>query len=1131
MKNICSPPSVPGLQPTQSKIIPAYRLRLLIIISIGVIQLFSTSIYSQTENLTLSFENTTIRDVLLEIEKQTDFFILFNSKVVDVDKTVTFNVENSSIYETLDKLFTGTDIMYEVVDQQIVLKNKSLQENRIITGTLVDEQGDPVIGATVVIKGTVTGTITGIDGKFSIAIPDEVTVLVFSFVGMGIQEVTIVDQTEINLVMVESAMDLDEVIVVGYGVQKKIDLTGSVSVVSGESINNSPVIGIDQAIQGRISGVRTTQTTGQPGEAVNVRIRGVGTIGDNDPLYIIDGVPTKDGMNVIAPAEIESISILKDAASAAIYGARSANGVVLITTKKGKQGAPKVNYNGYAGVQTHGKLIDMADTKGYVATYNEAVENDNAMVTSEILKRKPIPFDPDTLVNIDHLKEIFRPAIIQSHQLSIGGGSESASYNLTFDYFNQDGIVKATDYERYKIRTSLTTQVSEKLKTGINLNLLNSKRNLITSSGHFYGAVRYALFRNSAIPTKYDNGEWVDLWEHYNFFGDGYNPIAMLEKYDNVETLNRAMGNLFLEYDIIKGLRFKSEIGLDASFGKHKEFTETWGTNDRIGFPGSTDVNDWQNSLFNWVNTLNYNISIGDHSNITFLLGSEAIKNITTSHGSSDSRYEDQADIFRYLGIGLNEIKGVSEGYAAWGLLSLFSRVEYNLKQKYLISANVRRDGSSRFSKDLKYGTFYSGSLGWRIDRESFFKPLLQYISMFKIRASAGQLGNQEIGDYPTASTYGSGFNYVFGDGYSQDIVLGYAVINRGNENIKWETTTQFDAGFDAGFFKNKLTFTLDYFVKTTSDMLVAAPVSAIGGSSNPPYINAGKIENRGLELELRYHEKKGNFYYNIETNFSTINNKVLSLGSGQPILGGEIDNGIYAARTAPGHPIGAFYLLEMDGIFQSEAEVFSSAYQGAQVGPGDVKYVDQDKNFIIDEKDRVYVGSPIPKFIYGFNVDMEYKDFDLTMFFQGVYGNDVYMQIGKDIEGFYRNLNITQRYVDEHWRADRPSNTMPRASWYASNNNIKPSTRFLFDGSYLRLKNVQIGYSLPQGITEKIRMNSCRIYVAGQNLLTFTKYIGMEPELTTSANDPGERDLAAGIDWGTYPSSRTYMIGVNLTF
>jgi outer membrane receptor protein involved in Fe transport len=392
-------------------------------------------------------------------------------------------------------------------------------------------------------------------------------------------------------------------------------------------------------------------------------------------------------------------------------------------------------------------------------------------------------------------------------------------------------------------------------------------------------------------------------------------------------------------------------------------------------------------------------------------------------------------------------------------------------------------------------------------------------------------LGNQEIGIYPTASTYGSGYNYVFGGSSSQDIALGYAVVNRGNDEIRWETTTQYDAGFDIGILNNKLSITTDYFLKITDDMLVAAPVSAIGGNANPPYVNAGKVRNHGLELEMSFKDKKGHFFYSISGNFAYINNKVISLGTGQPILGGEIDNGIYASRTAPGESIGAFYLLEMEGIFQTEGEVFSSPYQGDIVGPGDVKYVNQNDDFVIDEKDRVYAGSPIPKFTYGLNVDMNYRNWDFAMFFQGVYGNKIYMQIGKDVEGFYRNLNITKRYVDEHWTEDNPSNTMPRASWYASTNNIRPSTRFLFDGSYLRLKNLQVGYTLPKPLSDKLNIANCRLYIAGQNLYTYSKYIGMEPEITNSANDPGEKDLAAGIDWGTYPSSITYMLGVNFTF
>lgn len=1099
-------------------------------ISLIFFQFAATHLLSQNALLNLNFQNSPIRDVLVAIEEQTDYYVMYNGKVVDVDQQVTVNIRNTPVEEAMQKLLEGTNILYEFVDNQIVLKNSLLQQKRTVTGRVVDEDGIPVIGASIVLKGTSVGSITDVNGNFSIEIPEGEQVLVFSFIGMHRQEVTVRDKLELNIIMESEAKALDEVVVIGYGVQKKVDLTGSVSVVSGDAVNNTPVIGVDQALQGRVAGVRITQTTGQPGESVFVRIRGVGTIGDNDPLYIIDGVPTKDGMNIISPSEIENISILKDAASSAIYGARGANGVVLITTKKGQKGIPRISYNGYYGVQTHGKLIEMANTHEYVATYNEAVENDNAMVTSQILKRKPIPFDPDTLADINYMEEIFRPAITQSHQLSISGGSEFSNYNISFDYLNQEGIIKATDYERYKVRTSLTTQVKENLKTGININLINSTRNMITSSGHNYGAVRYAIFRTSAIPIKDEEGEWVDLWEHYKYFGDGYNPVGMLEKYDNVETLNRAIGNLYAELDIATGLLFRSEIGLDASFGKRKQFWETWGTNNRIGYPGSVSVNDWQGTMLNWVNTLNYYNSFGDH-NINLLLGSEALKNRTIAHAGSDSRYEDQGEIFRYLGIGLNENKYASEGYSAWALLSTFARAEYNYNNRYLVSANVRYDGSSRFSEERKFGTFFSGSMGWRLDREAFFESLRQQISLLKIRASAGQLGNQEIGNYPTASTYSSGYNYVFGGGHTQEMVLGYAVTRRGNEAIRWESTTQYDAGIDAGFFKNKVMLTADYYIKITDDMLVEAPVSAIGGSAAPPYVNAGKVRNRGIELELLYQDTRGNLKYSVESNFATVHNEVISLGSGQPILGGEIDNGIYAARTAPGQPIGAFYLLEMEGIFQSEAEVFSSAFQGDNVGPGDVKYVDQNNDMVINQEDRVYVGSPIPKFTYGLNFDATYRNFDFSMFFQGVYGNKIYMQIGKDIEGFYRNLNITKRFVDEHWRPDYPSNTMPRASWYASTNNTMPSTRFLFDGSYLRLKNVQLGYTIPQNLSRKLKVQRLRVYVTAHNLVTFTNYIGMEPELTTSANDASERDLAAGIDWGTYPSSITYMVGLNLTF
>lgn len=1019
-----------------------------------------------------------------------------------------------------------TLLFFLIVSQNIWSQDTGLKQ---ISGIVSDEAGDPVIGASVVEKGGKRGTITNLNGNFTLDIPADATIEI-SYIGYISQSISIKGKSNITVVLKEDIYTIDELVVTGYTIEKKIDVIGSVSNVTEKSIKNAPVIGIDQALQGRVSGVRITQTTGQPGENISVRIRGVGTINDNDPLYIIDGVPTKDGMNLVSPSDIESITVLKDAASSAIYGARSANGVILVTTKKGQLGKPQVSYNGYVGMQTHGKLIEMADTKGYIETYNQSVINDNLMVDKEVFKRKPIPYDPATLPNINHLEEIFRIAPITNHQISIGGGGEYNDYIVSLGYLNQKGIIRSSDYERFTVRTAINTKLGSYFKSGINVNYQRTNRNIITSSGHNYGVVRYALFRTSAIPTKDENGEWVDLSPDNLYFGDGYNPMGMLDKYDNKEKVNRVFGNVHLAFTPIKNLVFKTELGYDFNLTERKQYWEMWGTNDRIGNPGLLDVNNQTNTFYIWSNTANYNVSIKGNHNLSFLLGHEMQRNAWHGFSAGDSRFVDQDPMFRYLSLGINKQKTVGEWEGASSMLSFFGKVGYDYKGRYYVSGNIRRDGSSRFSKANQFGTFYSAAVGWRIDKEAFFESLTQYIPMLKLRASYGELGNQEIPDYATLSRYSNGYNYVFGN--TQQAEYGYAMRMRGNDKLKWESTTQYDIGLDATFFNNQLKFTFDYFHKTTSDMLLPVPLSAIGGSADYPWMNAGSVLNEGIELELSFVQRVNDFSYEIGGNIAFLHNEVLSLGtSGQPILGGEVDNGVFITRTEVGQPIGSFYMLEMDGIFQSKREISTSAYQGENIQPGDVKYVDHHKDNVIDEKDRVFVGSPIPKFTYGFNADFSYKSFDLSLLFQGVYGNKIYMQVGKDIEGFYRNLNMTQRYVDNYWTEDRPSNIMPRPSWYASSNNNRPSTRFLFDGSYLRLKNIQLGYSLPKKALDALHISNCRFYVSAQNLFTITKYIGMEPELTTSANDPTEKDLAAGIDWGTYPSGITYTFGLNINF
>ena len=1008
---------------------------------------------------------------------------------------------------------------------------------RTISGTVVDEKGDAGIGVSLLLKGTSIGTTTDTNGKFMINVPDEGGTLVVSYIGYQLQEVVIGNRSSLSISIVPDIKSLNEVVIVGYGIQKKSDLTGSLSIVSGKDIANLPMSSIDQALQGRTSGVNVTQNTGAPGEGVSVRIRGIGTINDNSPLFIVDGIPTKDAFQILTPGDIESITILKDAASSSIYGARAANGVILVTTKRGKTGEPQINFSAYGGIQQHGKLIKMVDTPKYVELFNEAATNDNRQLNNPTLSRKLIPAGL-VMANTDWQKEIFRTAPIQSYQLTVSGGTDKVKYLLSGNYFNQKGIVLNSGMDRYSLRANLDINVSKKVKSGTNINLLFSQRNIVGSSGDGYGGnggsvVRYALFRTPAIPVYDANGNYSDLPDYPQFFGDGYNPVGLAMKMDNKEKRYRVFGNTFLEYTIFKNLKFKSDGGLNLDILNQKRFNENWGTNFRINSPSTLSNAVLITSALNWNNTLTYSKVFNEKHDISFLIGTEAIKSITKAIGASDYNFIDQIENLRYLGQGLNiQSRGVFENDNRWSLLSFFGRATYSYKGKYLASANVRRDGSSRFSEANRFGNFYSGSVGWNIDREDFMASLVPTISLLKLRASIGQLGNQDIGNYPWASLLGSGFNYPLGSELSPN--PGYAIVSRGNKNVKWESSTQADVGLEVGLWNDKLVLVADYFNKRTSDMLIPIPVPKTGGSSSAPYVNAGKVENKGLELELTYKNVKGELSYNISGNVTLIRNKVLSLSSGRPVPGGRIDNGVFATRTEEGHPIGSFYLYQMEGIFQNEGEIFTHAYQGNNIKPGDVKYKDVDGDGIITEKDRSHVGSAIPKATFGLNSSFEYKNFDLSVFFQGATGNKIYYQVATDIEGFYRAFNVTQRVYDERWTGEGTSNTQPRVSWQGSSNNKLPSTRFLEDGSYVRLKNVQLGYSIKDNMTKKFGFRGARVYLSAQNLLTITNYPGMDPEMTSSDNTRNEQfggNVASGIDWGTYPSARVYSLGVNLNF
>ena len=1094
--------------------------------------------------ITVNSSNNTVLQLFEMVEKQTSYSFAYDENDVNLSLKTTLTTGQKLLTGLLDSISQQTGLKFTQKNYTILVNGKIEKFDKVelnkkllpVTGVVLDVTGNPLSGATVAIKGTNTSVLTDIKGNFSLSVAEN-AILLISYVGYKSMEVPVNGQSVLQVNIEEINKNLTDVVVVGYQSQKRSNLTGAVSVVNMAGLAKLPVGNVDQALQGKVSGVRITQSTGQPGEGVAIRIRGVGTINDNNPLFIVDGIPTKDGINFLSATDIESITVLKDAASAAIYGARSANGVIVITTKSGKRGKPQFNYSGYGGIQTHGKLPQMLNANEYVELYNEAVANDNVDITNATLKRKPIPAGID-MANTDWLSAIFQNGVMQSHQLSVTGGNDKTLYYISGNYFKQDGIILNSWYERYSMKSKLNIDLTDKLSIANNINISYSNKNIVGSSGDGYGGnggsvVRYALFRTPAIPVFNDDGSYSDLPLYPNYFGDGYNPVALAVKADNKEKQYRVFGDFYLEYKITKDLKFKTDAGMDVIVTDDKRFDENYGTNLRVNSPSRLSVSTNTNINFIWNNTLRYSKVFNGVHSINAIAGTEAISNKNTIHGGSDHNFPEQIPSLRYLGNGLNiTSQNVFEGEQRWALFSLFGNVNYAYSNRYLLSVNVRRDGSSRFAQANRYGTFYSGSAGWNIHNEKWIQDNFPSISKLKLRGSYGQLGNQDIGNYPWASIIGRGYNYVFGS--SQASNSGYTISTRGNENVKWESSTQADAGLDLGLFHDRLSFTVDYFVKTTSDMLIPIPLPLIGGSATTPYVNAGKVQNKGFEFELNYRSDKGKFRYDFNANFATLSNKVIALTNGAPIPGGRIDNGVYATLTTVGQPIGSFYLYEMEGIFQNDADIFKHAYQGQYIRPGDVMFKDQNADGKIDEKDRTFLGSAIPKFTYGFTANFEYANFDLSFFFQGSYGNKLYLQVNQDIEGFYRAFNLTQRVFDERWTGEGTSNTMPRVSWLGSTNNKTPSSRFLEDGSYVRLKNIQLGFNIPKKAVDRMHIKGLRFYVTAQNLLTFTKYTGLDPEMHTSDNVNSETyrgDVAAGIDWGTYPSARSYVAGINLNF
>lgn len=993
---------------------------------------------------------------------------------------------------------------------------------RIISGIVSDEK-EPLIGATVQLKGTGIGVATDIDGNYKIEVPNNDAVLVFSYIGLETQEVVVGTQTSINVVLVENASVLDEVIVVGYGTQKRSNISGSVGVVTSEEITETPVLRVEQALQGRTAGVQIAQNSGSPGSALTVRIRGIGTINNSDPLYIVDGVPV-GGIDYLNPNDIESINVLKDAASAAIYGARGANGVVLITTKGGKRDQEgQITYDSYYGVQSPWKTINLMSAEQYAILSNEARINSGLTPLPEF--SNPAALGAGT----DWLAAIFQDAPMTSHQIGMTGGSAKSAYALSANYFSQDGIVggEKSNFQRMTVRFNANTDIKSWLKVGNNISFTNIERQFLPENNEFTTPLVRALNMDPVTPIRKADGTYA-----YSRYADTdiVNPLNAIEQTHNTWNSNRLVGSVYGEAQIMEGLTFKSTYSMDITFAEQNTFFPRF---DLSNDPALADAPAGERNLINsvgignniwtnwqWENLATYNKTVGDHV-IVANLGTTMLKNRHDYNGGANTNLPSNRVEDAYISNTIDPITSMSSysGADESSMMSFFTRVNYEYQDKYLGSVTFRADGSSRFGANKRFGYFPSASFAWVTSREDFWD--YDAFSFFKVRASWGQNGSDQIGNYGFTSVVSNGQNYTFGPG--QVITNGAIALSPGNPDLQWETSTQTNLGVDAEFFDGEIAFTADYYVKNTSDMLYAAPIPLHVGAAFPPTQNIGEVRNSGLELAINHRKTLGDIKYAVGGNIAFVNTEVVYLGEGgEPISTGRVQSAnANVSRTEVGQPIAGFYGYVTDGIFQNTEEVAAHAFQSEQTQPGDIRFKDLDGDGIINENDQTYIGNPTPDFTYGANLSVDYKNFDFSLFLLGAYGNDIYNATVR------YDFTYVNRPVSElnRWTGEGSTNENPRVSLTDPNQNARVSDRFVEDGSFMRIKNVQLGYTLPKAVSNRLKIDKFRVYVSAQNLLTFTQYSGLDPEIGAL------NALEIGIDRGFYPQARTFLGGVQLAF
>ncbi len=1007
----------------------------------------------------------------------------------------------------------------------LLLLSEALSAQVSVSGRIIGAvDGQPLIGATVAIEGTSGGAIADGDGRFRLTAPSSESVLVFSYTGMLSKKEKIGSRSIIDIVLDENNALINEVVVVGYGSQKRSNISGAVSTITAAEISELPVLRVEQALQGRTAGVQVTQNSGSPGSPLTVRIRGTGTINNSDPLYIVDGIPV-DGLDFLNPNDIETMNVLKDAASAAIYGSRGANGVVLITTKGGKKNQDgKVAYDAYFGMQSAWKKVNLLNAREYAILSNEA-----HIAAGQV----PLPelANPEALGRgTDWLDAIFGNAPMSSHQLSFSGGSEKSTYTVSGNYFDQEGIVGGdkAGFRRYTARINGTNTVKKWLTIGTNIGLTNLGRRFLPENNEFTTPLVRALNMDPVTSVRKDDGTFA-----YSRYADTdiVNPVNAMEQTFDRWKSNRIVGAVFSELTLAPGLRFRSSYSVDATFATRDIFYPKF---DLSSDPVLSDAPAGEKNLINSVvkqhnswrtwqleNVLTWDHNFGDDHHLTLTGGTTALENRYEYSGGANTNLPSNDPDDAFISNTIDPIASQSAygGADESSLLSVFGRANYEFKQKYLFSAALRADGSSRFGPNNRYGYFPSVSVGWIISEESFWGS--KALEFLKIRASWGQNGNDRIGNYGFSTVVLSGQNYTFGPG--ETITNGSVPLTVANPDLRWETITQTDIGFDATFFNGRLSWTSDFYLKNTSGMLYAAPIPLTVGAA-PPVRNIASVKNTGWETDVQYRNRSGAFKYSVGGNLSIVKNEVTGLGEGgEPVFAGRVQSAnASVTKTEVGQPIGAYFGYVTDGIFQTRQEVTDHAFQSENTAPGDIRFKDLNGDGVVNTDDQDYIGNPIPDFTYGFTADVEWKGFDLGIFLQGAQGNDLYnATVRYDFTYVNRPVSVLNR-----WTGPGTSNSEPRVNLSDPNQNARVSDRFVEDGSYLRLKNVQLGYSLPKNLLERIGFEKLRVYVSGQNMFTFTRYTSMDPEIGSYGGA-----LEAGIDRGFYPQARVLLGGINVVF